>query len=141
MLFNGTENFPGSGVVDFLESIGMTFGPDVNAHTSFDETVYTIQVPTDDPAHLDRSFQVLEDWAAHATLDPDAVDAERGVIVEEWRLREQTAQGRIQAETLPFLLGNSRYAVRLPIGRAWTWCAARRPRRCAATMRPGTAPT
>jgi zinc protease len=116
MLFNGTENFPGMGVVDFLESIGMEFGPDVNAYTSFDETVYTIQVPTDDDATLESAFQVLEDWAAHATLDPAEVDAERGVIVEEWRLRDQTAAGRIQQETLPFLLGDSRYAARLPIG-------------------------
>ncbi|HXF61890.1 MAG TPA: insulinase family protein, partial [Caldilineaceae bacterium] len=116
MLFNGTENFPGMGVVDFLESIGMAFGPDVNAYTSFDETVYTIQVPTDDPEAVRTAFQVLEDWAAYATLDPAEIEAERGVIVEEWRLRQQTAAGRIQEQTLPFLLGDSRYAERRPIG-------------------------
>ncbi len=116
MLFNGTENFPGMGVVDFLESVGMAFGPDVNAYTSFDETVYTIQVPTDDPETMEKAFQVLSDWAARATLDPAEIEAERGVVVEEWRLRDQTAAGRIQQQTLPFLLGESRYAERLPIG-------------------------
>jgi zinc protease len=116
LLFNGTTNFPGSGVVDFLESVGMEFGPDVNAHTSFDETVYTIQVPTDDSGALVGGIQVLSDWAAQATLAPDAIDQERGVIVEEWRLREQTAQGRISDQLYPFILGDSQYSVRLPIG-------------------------
>ena len=116
MLFNGTENFPGMGLVNFLESIGMEFGPDVNARTSFDETVYTIQVPTDDAETLDTAFQVLEDWAGYATLDAEEVDKERGVIVEEWRLRQQTASGRISEQTLPFILGDSRYADRRPIG-------------------------
>lgn len=116
MLFNGTENFPGMGVVDFLESVGMTFGPDVNAYTSFDETVYTIQVPTDNPETMAKAFEVLSDWAARATLAPDEIEAERGVVVEEWRLRDQTAAGRIQQQTLPFLLGDSHYAERLPIG-------------------------
>ncbi len=116
MLFNGTENFPEFGVVDFLESIGMEFGPDVNAHTSFDETVYTIQVPTEDPAVMQKGLQVLADWASKATLADDAIDQERGVIVEEWRLRDQTAQGRISNELLPFILGDSKYSERLPIG-------------------------
>jgi zinc protease len=116
MLFNGTENFPDMGVVDFLESIGMEFGPDVNAYTTFDRTVYTIQVPTDDAETLMNGFQVLEDWAAHATLDPDAIDQERGIIVEEWRLRYETAAGRIRDQVLPAILGDSRYADRLTIG-------------------------
>ena len=116
MLFNGTENFPDMGVVDFLESIGMEFGPDVNAYTSFDETVYTIQVPTDDAETLNTGLQVLEDWAGHATLDPDAIDQERGIIVEEWRLRYETAAGRIRDQVLPAILGDSRYSDRLPIG-------------------------
>lgn len=116
MLFNGTENFPEFGVVDFLESIGMEFGPDVNARTSFDETVYTIQVPMDNGEALETGMQVLADWAARATLDADAIDQERGIIVEEWRLRQQTAQGRISEQLLPFILGDSRYSERLPIG-------------------------
>jgi len=116
MLFNGTENFPGFGIVDFLESIGMAFGPDVNARTSFDETVYTIQAPTGDAETLAKALQVLKDWAAHATLDPKEIEQERGIIVEEWRLRDQTAAGRISNQLLPFILGDSRYAERLPIG-------------------------
>lgn len=116
MLFNGTEHFPGAGVVDFLESIGMQFGADVNAHTSFDETVYNVETPTDDAATLDKAFQVLDDWAGHATLDPQAIDEERGVVVEEWRMRQQTSQGRITEQIIPLLLGGSHYAGRLPIG-------------------------
>lgn len=116
MLFNGTKNFPEMGVVDFLEGIGMEFGPDVNAYTTFDRTVYTIQVPTDDAETLNTGLQVLEDWAAHATLDPDAIDQERGIIVEEWRLRYETAAGRIRDQVLPFILGESRFSDRLTIG-------------------------
>ena len=116
MLFNGTENFPEMGVVDFLESIGMEFGPDVNAYTSFNETVYTIQVPTDDDEDMNQAFQVLEDWAANATLDPEAIDKERGIIVEEWRLSDETAAGRVQNQVLPAVLGESHYTDRLPIG-------------------------
>ncbi len=116
MLFNGTENFPDMGVVDFLESIGMEFGPDVNAYTSFNETVYTIQVPTDDAEIMNLGFQVLEDWAGNATLDPDAIEQERGIIVEEWRLSDETADGRVQDQVLPAILGDSRYTDRLPIG-------------------------
>lgn len=116
MMFNGTERFPGMGVVDYLETVGMEFGPDVNAYTSFDETVYTIQVPTGDAEIVDQGFQVLEDWAHAATLDPDEVEKERGVIIEEWRLDQQSAAGRIQEQTLPTVLGESRYSERLPIG-------------------------
>lgn len=116
MLFNGTANFPGSGVVDFLESIGMEFGPDVNARTSFDDTVYTVQAPTDNTETLAKALLVLKDWATAVTLDPEEIDKERGVIVEEWRLRQQTAAGRISDQLLPFILGDSRYNERLPIG-------------------------
>ncbi|MEM9665421.1 MAG: insulinase family protein [Bacteroidota bacterium] len=116
MLFNGTQRFEEQALVDFLESIGMRFGPDVNAYTSFDETVYDLTVPTDSAALVDRAFDVLEDWAAYATLDSTEVVAERGVIIEEWRARDQNAGGRIRAQILPVLLGGSRYSQRLPIG-------------------------
>jgi zinc protease len=116
MLFNGTENFPGQELVDYLESIGMAFGPDVNAYTSFDETVYTLQVPTDDAASLQKAFDVLADWSSRATISPEEVDAERGVIVEEWRLRDLNADGRINDALIGALLEGSRYAERLPIG-------------------------
>lgn len=116
MLFNGTENFPHMELVNFLESIGMQFGPDVNAYTSFDETVYTLQVPTGDAETVDRAFDVLAEWASRATIDPAEVDAERGVIVEEWRMRDLNASGRVNDELIATLLAGSQYAERLPIG-------------------------
>ena len=95
MLFNGTENFPGQELINYLESIGMRFGPDVNAYTSFDETVYTLQVPTDDTEKLQKAFDVLADWSSRATISPEEVEKERGVIVEEWRMRDLNAGGRV----------------------------------------------
>ena len=116
MLFNGTERFEKSEIVDFLERTGMQFGADVNAYTSFDETVYMLTIPTDSAEIFEKSFDVLEDWAAYATLDPEEIDKERGVVVEEWRRSTQNAGGRIQKQTLPVLLHESRYEQRLPIG-------------------------
>ena len=116
MLFNGTERFEKSELVDFLERTGMRFGADVNAYTSFDETVYMLTVPTDSSEIFEKSFDILEDWAAYATLDPEEIDKERGVVVEEWRRSTQNAGGRIQQQTLPVLLYESRYEQRLPIG-------------------------
>ena len=116
MAFNGTKNFPKSDIVTFMESIGMRFGPSVNAFTSFDETVYMLQVPTDKPEVLDRSLLILEDWARAVSFDPAEVDKERGVIMEEWRLR-RGAGARMQDQQLPILLKGSRYAERVPIGK------------------------
>ena len=83
MAFNGTKNFPKLETVAFLESIGMRFGPSVNASTSFDETIYMLQVPTDKPEVLARSMLILEDWAHNVSFDPVEIDKERGVIIEE----------------------------------------------------------
>ncbi len=116
MAFNGTKNFPKSDIVKFMESIGMRFGPSVNAFTSFDETVYMLQIPTDKPEVVDRSLLILEDWAHNVTFDPVEVDKERGVITEEWRLRRGAA-ARMQDQQFPVLLKGSRYAERLPIGK------------------------
>ena len=116
MLFNGTERFPENELIDFLEALGIQFGPDLNAYTSFDETVYQLQVPTDKPELLPQGLDVLADWASRATLDPTQVDLERNVIVEEWRTSNQTAQGRISDKIVPSLLAGSLYAERLPIG-------------------------
>lgn len=116
MMFNGTEDFAGQEIINFLERIGMEFGPDVNAYTSFDETVYMLRLPTDDPATVDTAFHVLQQWATAVTLDPAEVDAERGVVVEEWRQRDQNASGRIQNQVIETLLGGSLYADRFPIG-------------------------
>lgn len=115
MAFNGTESFEKQELVDYLESIGMAFGPSVNAYTSFDETVYMLRVPTDDGQALATGLQILEEWAHRITLEPEEVDAERGVVIEEWRLG-RGAQARIQDQLLPVLFADSRYAVRLPIG-------------------------
>jgi zinc protease len=115
MAFNGTENFPRLDIVAFMESIGMRFGPSVNAFTSFDETVYMVQVPTTDPATLDRALLILEDWAHRVTFDPDEVERERGVVIEEWRGRRGAA-ARLQDRQIPVLLDGSLYADRLPIG-------------------------
>ena len=93
MLFNGTERFEAQEIVNFMERIGMRFGPDVNAYTSFDETVYMLQIPTDDPEIERMAFEILSDWAARAALSEEEIDSERGVVVEEWRARMQNAQG------------------------------------------------
>jgi zinc protease len=116
MAFNGTQNFPKLEIVKFMESIGMRFGPSVNAFTSFDETVYMLTVPTENREVLDRALLVLEDWAQRVSFDPAEIDKERGVIMEEWRLR-RGASARIQDQQLPVLLAGSRYATRLPIGK------------------------
>jgi zinc protease len=116
MAFNGTRNFPKQEVVSFIESLGMRFGAHLNAYTSFDETVYMLQVPTDKPETLERSFLILEDWAHGITMDPAEVDKERGVVMEEWRLR-RGAGARMTDKMLPILLKGSRYADRLPIGK------------------------
>jgi zinc protease len=115
MAFNGTTNFPKLAIIQFMESIGMRFGPSVNAFTSFDETVYQLQIPTDNLAVIDRALLVLEDWAQNVTFDPEEVDKERGVIIEEWRLR-RGASARLQEQQFPVLLQDSRYATRMPIG-------------------------
>jgi zinc protease len=115
MAFNGTANFEKQELVDYLESVGMRFGPNVNAYTSFDETVYTLTVPTDDPEIVQTAMQILEDWAHQVSFEPEEVDKERGVVIEEWR-RGRGARARMFDEQLPVLLHGSRYADRLPIG-------------------------
>ena len=100
MAFNGTKNFPKQDIVSFIESLGMRFGADLNAYTSFDETVYMLQVPTDKPETLDRALLILEDWAHNVTFDPAEIDKERGVIMEEWRLR-RGAGARMHRQDVP----------------------------------------
>lgn len=115
MAFNGTKNFPKLETVTFLESLGMRFGPSINASTSFDETVYMLQVPTEKPEVLGKAMLILEDWAHNVSFDPAEIDKERGVIIEEWRLR-RGAGARMMDQQLPTLLKGSQYAERLPIG-------------------------
>ena len=115
MAFNGTERFEKQKLVEFMESIGMRLGPDVNAYTSFDETVYMLQVPMGNPEHISTAFQIMEDWTKAITLDGDEIDAERGVVIEEWRLG-QGASARVSDKQFPIIFKGSRYAERLPIG-------------------------
>lgn len=115
LCFNGTENFEKSAIVDYFESIGMNFGPEVNAHTSFEETVYKLEIPADDPAILRKSLLVLHDWACAVTFDQAEIDKERGVVIEEWR-GGQGFQGRVSDRQINFLFKNSKYSERQPIG-------------------------
>jgi len=116
MCFNGTKNFPSNRIVDMLEEMGVKFGAELNAYTSFDQTVYMLKVPTDKEEWINRGFQVLEDWAHQVSMEDKEIDNERGVIVEEWRLG-LGAQERMQQKFIPVVLKGSRYAERLPIGK------------------------
>jgi zinc protease len=116
MAFNGTTHFKKQELVRYLESIGMAFGPEVNAYTNFDETVYMLTVPTDAADALDKAFLILQDWAKGILFEDEAISVERGVVIEEWRLG-RGADARIQDKQFPVLFAGSRYADRLPIGR------------------------
>jgi zinc protease len=116
MAFNGTKNFAKQKLIDYLESIGMQFGPEVNAYTGFDETVYMLEVPTDSNEYIEKGFQILEDWAHQISFEPEEIEKERGVIIEEWR-QGRGAEKRMLDKQLPVLLRDSRYAERLPIGK------------------------
>ena len=103
-------------IVSYLQSIGVEFGADLNAYTSFNETVYILPIPTDNDALLDKGLLILEDWAHNVTFSDEEIDKERGVVIEEWRLG-QGANQRMRDQYFPILFKNSRYAVRLPIGK------------------------
>ncbi|HWS01281.1 MAG TPA: pitrilysin family protein, partial [Prolixibacteraceae bacterium] len=116
MAFNGTKNFPGKGIINSLEKHGVAFGRNINAYTSFTETVYNLSdVPVTHPGLVDSCLLVLHDWSHYLTLSEKEIDAERGVIVEEWRTR-RTAGFRMQREYFPVLFKDSKYAVRDIIG-------------------------
>lgn len=115
MCFNGTEHFKKNELVNFLEKSGVNFGADLNASTSFDETIYELQVPTDSPAVYHQALQILEDWAHAVSFEHEEINKERGVIVEEWRLG-RGADARLRDKYFPVLLKGSQYAKRLPIG-------------------------
>ncbi len=116
MCFNGTKNFSKSELVDYLESIGTKFGPDLNAYTSFDETVYMLQVRTDDQVMFDKGMLILQDWSNAVTFDGTEIDKERGVVLGEWR-SGLGASERMRDKWFPQLFKDSRYAERLPIGK------------------------
>ncbi|MCF8275007.1 MAG: insulinase family protein [Flavobacteriaceae bacterium] len=115
MAFNGTENFPGKGILNTLQKHGAVFGKDINAYTSFDETVYNLSnIPTKDSL-VDTCLTILKDWSNYLLLTDEEIDAERGVIKEEWRTR-QNGQMRLFQTSLPITFNHSKYADRLPIG-------------------------
>jgi zinc protease len=116
MEFEGTRNFPRQGISDFLSSLGVGIGPDANAATSYDDTQYTLRVPTDSPGVLGRALQVLEDWAQAATFDPDAIERERAIVLSEWRMHLGAGE-RTQDKIRRVQLEGSRYADRAPIGK------------------------
>jgi zinc protease len=115
MAFNGTEKFAQNTLIDFIERNGSRFGADLNAYTSFAETVYQLQVQTDSLALVDTALQVLAEWSSKITFVPEEVDKERGVILSEWRSGQSSNQ-RLQMQAYQTLLAGSRYAQRLPIG-------------------------
>ena len=115
MAFNGTERFAKQEIIDYLESVGSTFGPDLNARTGFDDTLYFFEIPTGDSEITETAFQILSDWAYAISFDPEEVDLERDVVLEEWRL-SQGFSSRLQDNLLQLLFGDSLYAQRSPIG-------------------------
>jgi zinc protease len=116
MCFNGTKNFPSNKIIDMLEEMGVKFGAELNAYTSFDQTIYMLKIPSDSMLWINRGFQVLEDWAHQVSLDDAEIEKERGVIVEEWRLG-LGANDRMMTKFIPVLLRGSKYASRIPIGK------------------------
>lgn len=116
MNFNGTTHFPKNELVNYLQKSGVQFGGDLNAYTSFDETVYQLPLPTDDPGLLKNGFLVMRDWAKGATLTQSEIDKERGVVLEEKRLGKGAGE-RLSNQYLPIVLNHSRYSKRIPIGK------------------------
>ena len=115
MSFNGTKHFPKNELVNYLQKSGVKFGADLNAYTSFDETVYQLPLPSDNPDLLQNGLQIMRDWAQDATLDPVEINKERGVVLEEKRLGKGASE-RMRQIYFPIILNHSRYVDRIPIG-------------------------
>ncbi|MCC8424971.1 pitrilysin family protein [Mucilaginibacter sp. UR6-11] len=116
MGFQGTRDFSKDQLTGYLTKLGSKFGPDVNAFTSYDETVFQLSVPTDTPKVFSNGFGLLANWAARINFEPAAVDAERSLLAAQAAQGGKTPEDRLQQQTLPTLLNNSRYGLRLPIG-------------------------
>src|SRR5437868_3378798 len=116
MEFEGTTHFPQQSITEFLSSLGLSIGADANAATSYDDTQYTLRVPTDVPGVLDRALLVLEDWAHGATFDESGIDREHGIVLSEWRMRLGAGE-RTRDKIRRVQLEGSRYADRSPIGK------------------------
>lgn len=116
MCFNGTKHFPGTSLRSYLEKIGVKFGADLNAYTAVDETVYNIDnVPTTVNGAIDSCLWILHDWSNDLTLNDKEINDERGVIHEEWRMRNSSSQ-RMNEAMMPVILAGSKYADAMPIG-------------------------
>ena len=115
MAFNGTKHYKGNEMISELQKKGIEFGRGINAYTSFDETVYYVDLPTDSPEMIEMGFKILDGWASGLLFDGEEIEKERGVILEEWR-GGLGAGERLRKATWPTLLKDSRYATRLPIG-------------------------
>ena len=116
MAFNGTEKYPAHQVIDFLEKNGIQFGADLNAYTTYDRTVFMLEIPSGKPQLVDQSIEILSQWAAYVKLEPKDIDDERGVVIEEWR-RNLGAEERLHEFMLEKLLKDSRFEKRNPIGK------------------------
>jgi len=116
MSFNGSKHFPKNELVNYLQTVGVKFGADLNASTSFDETVYILPISSDNPDILEKGFTVLEDWAFNNLFDKNELEKERGVVLEESRLSKGSGE-RMSRQYFPKLFNNSKYAERLPIGK------------------------
>ena len=115
MAFNGSTNFKKHELVSYLQSIGLKFGADLNAYTSFNETVYMLPIPTENPDNIKKGFLVLQDWAQGVSFNDADTDQERAIVLEELRLGKGV-QDRINKVLLPKIFSGSLYAKRLPIG-------------------------
>src|SRR3954471_7423806 len=116
MAFNGSAHFKPGELVSYFESVGARLGPHVNAYTSFDETVYMLDLPSEKADVVEKGLTALADFAGGLTLSQEEVDKERGVVVEEWR-GGLGAGSRVRDKQFPILFHDSRYAERLPIGK------------------------
>jgi zinc protease len=116
MEFEGTQHFPRQSILEFLSTLGLSIGPDANAATSYDDTQYTLRVPTDVPGVLDRALLIMEDWAHAATFDESGIDHERGIVLSEWRMQLGAGE-RTQDQIRQVQLEGSRYVNRPPIGK------------------------
>jgi zinc protease len=97
MAFNGTRDFPKNEMVDYLQKSGVKFGADLNAYTSFNETVYQLPIPSDTVKIFENGFKILANWAGYVSFDPNEIDKERGVVLEEERLRGKKCPGTLTA--------------------------------------------
>jgi zinc protease len=117
MAFKGTRDYPKGDMANYLKGIGGKYGPDTSAFSSYDETVYQLSVPTDTDKLFRGGFSLLANWAAYMTFDPDEINNERTKLAQQVALGGNTPQNRLQEQTLPVLLGNSKYAARFPVGK------------------------